>query len=194
MSSRVMTYTAAAASLSRSGFFDTEVTSTFISSSRLSSVSSLGAVAAWEGAPAQTMVVVSVSNQTETTRTRQPIRTTTALAPRENVLRDAARGWAQAVMASSSPGDLLPVEYSSGCEEPVLVPCGSAFGLLRADDCFRPPLVPPCVGPLRTATGRPHGRRPWNGLCGQALSLLVSSPPRSPWRARALCPQRERKA
>src|SRR5438034_551009 len=105
------------------------------------------------------------------------------------------RGWAQAVMASSSsPGDLLPVEYSSGCEEPVLVPCGSAFGLLRADDCFRPQLVSPCAGPLRTATGRPHGRRPWNGLCGQALSLLVSSPPRSPWRARARCPQRERKA
>src|SRR5437870_13206227 len=176
MSSRVMTYTAAAASLSRSGFFDTEVTSTFISSSRLSSVSSLGAVAAWEGAPVQMIVVASASNQAETTRTR---------------------GWAQAVMASSSsssPGDLLLLEYSSRCEEPVLVPCGSAFGLLRADDCFRPSLVSPCAGPLRTATGRPHGRRPWNGLCGQALSLLVSSPPRSPWHARALCPQREQKA
>src|SRR6059036_2771282 len=139
------------------------------------------------------MVVASASNQTETTRTRQPIRTTTALAPRENVLRDAARGWTQAVMASS-PGDLLLLEYSSGCEEPVFVPCGSAFGLLHADDCFRPPLVPPCAAPLRIATGRSHGRRPWNGLCRQALSLLVSSPPRSPWRARGLCPQRERKA
>src|SRR5437899_11262944 len=139
------------------------------------------------------MVVASASNQTETTRTRQPSRTTTALARRDNVLRDAASGWAQAVMASS-PGDLLLVEYSSGCEEPVLVPCGSAFGLLRADDCFRQPLVPPCAGLLRTATGKPHGRRPGIGLCGQALSLLVSSPPRFPWRARALCPQRERKA
>src|SRR3989449_11522716 len=139
------------------------------------------------------MVVASVSNQTETTRTRKPIRTTTALAARENVLRDAARGWAQAVMASS-PGDLLLLEYSSECEEPVFVPCGSAFGLLRADDCFRPPLVSPCAGLLRTATGRPHRRRPWNGLCGQALSLLVSSPPSSPWHARALCPQRERTA
>src|SRR5260370_15982835 len=134
-----MTYTAAAAWLSRSGFFDTEVTSTFISSSRLSSVSSLGAVAAWEGVPVQMMVVVSVSNQTETTRTRQPIRTTTALAPRENVLRDAAGGWAQAVMASSSsssPGALFLLEYSSGGGEPVLVPCGAAIRLLRADDFF----------------------------------------------------------
>src|SRR2546427_9368322 len=193
MSSRVMTYTAAAASLSRSGFFDTEVTSTFISSSRLSSVSSLGAVAAWEGAPVQMMVVASVSNQTETTRTRQPIRTTTALAPRENVLRDTARGWAQAVMATSS-GDLLLLEYSSGCEEPVLVPCGSAFRLLRADDCFRPPLVPPCAGLLRTATDGSRGRRLWIGLCGRALSLSIFSPPRWPWQARAPCSRRERKA
>src|SRR5207302_1802719 len=145
MSSRVMTYTAAAASLSRSGFFDTEVTSTFISSSRLSSVSSLGAVAAWESAPVQMMVVASASNQAETARTRQPIRTTTALAAHENALRDAARGWAQAVMASS-PGDLLLFEYFSGCEEPVLVPCGSAYRLLRTDDCSRPPPVLPCAG------------------------------------------------
>src|SRR6266849_1183195 len=109
MSSRVMTYTDAAASLSRSAFFETEVTSMFISSSRLSSVSSLGAVAACEDSPVQMMVIASVSNQTETTRTRQPSRTTTALAPRENVLKDAAGlGWAQAVIASSSsPGDLL---------------------------------------------------------------------------------------
>src|SRR2546425_11440542 len=100
MSSRVMTYTAAAASLSRSGFFDTEVTSTFISSSRLSSVSSLGAVAAWEDSPVQTMVVASASNQTGTVRTRKRTRTTTALAPRENVERDVpGLGWAQAVMA-----------------------------------------------------------------------------------------------
>src|SRR5438132_12148572 len=98
MSSRVMTYTAAAASLSRSGFFDTEVTSTFINSSRLSSVSSLGAVAAWEGAPVQMMVVASASNQAETARTRRRTRTTAALAARENVLIDAARSWAQAVM------------------------------------------------------------------------------------------------
>src|SRR5437899_11072929 len=147
MSSRVMTYTAAAASLSRSGFFDTEVTSTFISSSRLSSVSSLGAVAAWEGAPVQMIVVASASNQAETTCTR---------------------GWAQAVMtssSSSSPGDLLLLDYSSRCQEQVLVPFGSASGLLRADDCFWPPLVPPSAGLLRTATGRTHRVRPWPRMC-----------------------------
>src|SRR3989441_12486583 len=132
------------------------------------------------------MVVASASNQTGTVRTRKRTRTTTGLAPRENVERDVpGLGWAQAVMASS-PGDLLLLEYSSGCEEPVLGPCWSAFGLLRADDCFRPPLVSPCAAPLRTAIGRPHGRRAWNGLCGQALSLLVSSPPRSRWLAREL--------
>src|SRR5260370_17760334 len=105
------------------------------------------------------MVVASASNQTATTRTRRPIRTTTALAPRGNVLGDAARRLAQAVMASSA-GDLLLLEYSSGCEEPVLVPCGSAFGLLRADDCFRPPFVPPFAGPLRTSPRTPPGRPP----------------------------------
>ncbi len=61
MSSCVITYTAAAAFICVSGFLDTVVTSTFINSSRLSSVRSSDFIAACADTPVQVVVTASAN-------------------------------------------------------------------------------------------------------------------------------------